>query len=76
MPIAAICSETPERLRELAAWYRSYADRAPTPWVWEGRLRTAEEFEREAACLDAQRSSKTRCVTSHTRSQLSRHRPA
>jgi hypothetical protein len=28
-------------MRELAAWYRDYSERASTPWVCEGRLRTA-----------------------------------
>jgi len=45
-----------ERLRRLAAWYRDYAERAHTPWVGEGRLRTAEELERHAALLEASRN--------------------
>ena len=47
--------EDPERLRKLAAWYRDYAERAPTPWVGEGRLQTAEELERHAAWLEERR---------------------
>ena len=47
--------EDPERLRKLAAWYRGYAERAPTPWVGEGRLQTAEELERHAARLEGRR---------------------
>ena len=27
--------ENPQKLRELAAWYRAYAERANTPWVCE-----------------------------------------
>jgi hypothetical protein len=37
-----------QRLRELAAWYREFADRAEEPWIWEARLRHAERLEREA----------------------------
>jgi hypothetical protein len=32
-----------------AAWYREFAERAGSPWVWEARLKTAEELESEAA---------------------------
>ena len=38
----------PSNLRELAAWYREFAERAGSPWVWEARLRTAEDLEAEA----------------------------
>jgi hypothetical protein len=47
--------ENPEKLRALAAWYRANADRANTPWVWEGRLQTAEDLERHAAELEQPR---------------------
>ena len=39
----------PDELRELACWYRSYAERAGSTTIWEGRLRRAEELEEEAA---------------------------
>ena len=44
--------EDPQKLRELAAWYRAYAERAHTPWVSEGRLRTAADLDRAAAVLE------------------------
>jgi hypothetical protein len=50
MPIVAL--EDPRKLRELAAWYRDYAERANTPWVCEGRLQTADDLERQAAVLE------------------------
>jgi hypothetical protein len=50
MPIVA--PEKPRKLRELAAWYRDYAERANAPWVCEGRLQTAEDLERQAALLE------------------------
>ena len=50
MPIFAL--EDPGKLRELAAWYRAYAERANTPWVCEGRLQTAEDLEHQAALLE------------------------
>jgi hypothetical protein len=45
--------QNPQKLRELAAWYREYAERAATPWVSEGRLQTADDLERYAALLEA-----------------------
>ena len=38
----------PPALRELAAWYRGFAERAGNPTIWEARLRTAEDLEAEA----------------------------
>ena len=42
----------PERLRELACWYRSLAERTANPTIWDALLRTAEDFEAEAARLE------------------------
>jgi hypothetical protein len=42
----------PRRLHELAAWYRAFAERAGNPVIWEARLRTAGELEREADQLE------------------------
>jgi hypothetical protein len=53
MPIVAL--EDPRKLRELAAWYRDYAERANAPWVCEGRLQTAEDLEQQAAVLEESR---------------------
>jgi hypothetical protein len=41
--------ETIERLEELAVWHRTIAERADAVSVWEARLRTAEDLERQAA---------------------------
>jgi hypothetical protein len=43
-----------ERLERLAAWHRINAERAGADWVWEARLRTAEDLERQAAKIRAQ----------------------
>jgi hypothetical protein len=40
--------EDPRKLRALADWYREFAERAGNPAIWEGRLRTAKNLEREA----------------------------
>ena len=40
--------EDPRRLRELAAWYREFAERAGDPAIWDARLRKAEDLERKA----------------------------
>jgi hypothetical protein len=53
-----LMSENPleaiERLKRLAAWHRINAERAGADWVWEARLRTAEDLERQAAKIRAQ----------------------
>ena len=40
--------EDPRKLRELAGWYRKFAERAGNPAIWEARLMTARDLEREA----------------------------
>jgi hypothetical protein len=40
------------QLRKHAAWYREFAERAGNPWIWEARLRTAEQLEAEAARVE------------------------
>ena len=42
----------PRELRRLAAWYRTFADRAGNPIIWEARLTTTQELEREADRLE------------------------
>lgn len=42
----------PERLRELACWYRGLAERTANPTIWDSRLRTAEDLEAEAVRLE------------------------
>jgi hypothetical protein len=42
----------PNKLRELAAWYRDFAERAGSPWIWEARLRRAEDLEAEARRIE------------------------
>jgi hypothetical protein len=41
-----------QRLRDLAAWYREFAERTENPAIWDARLRTAEDLEREAEALE------------------------
>jgi hypothetical protein len=41
-----------QKLRDLAAWYREFAERAENPAIWDARLRTAEELEKEAGTLE------------------------
>jgi hypothetical protein len=47
-------SYTTHELRQLAAWYRNFAERAGDPWIWEARLQTADELEAEADRLEAE----------------------
>jgi hypothetical protein len=44
--------EDPGKLRELASWYRKFAERTGNPTIWDGRLRTAEDLEAEAARIE------------------------
>ena len=41
-----------EKLRELAAWYREFAERAGSSAISQSRLRMAEELEEEADLLE------------------------
>ena len=38
-------------LRNLASWYREFAEKAALPWIWEARVLRAEDLEREADLL-------------------------
>jgi hypothetical protein len=65
--------EDPRKLRELAAWYREFAERAGNPAIWEARLRTAGDLEREADRLEktavrSRASSRNGHVEQHRRS--------
>jgi hypothetical protein len=48
--------EETQRLRNLAAWYREFAELAGEPWIWLARLRRANELEQEAARYESQAS--------------------
>jgi hypothetical protein len=51
LPSAESCA-TANELRELAEWYRQFAERAGDPRIWEARLLTADKLEMEADRLD------------------------
>ena len=44
--------EDPRKLRELAGWYREFAERAGNPTIWQARLMAAKDLEREADRLE------------------------
>ena len=50
--------DNPTKLRELAAWYREFAERAGNPTIWEARLRMAEELDAEADQIDQMKRAK------------------
>ena len=60
-----------ERLEELAAWHRTRAENAGSDWVWEARIRTAEDLERRAADLRAQRHRRPAPLATDRAGQLS-----
>lgn len=49
-----------EKLRELAAWYREYAERAGNPSIWESRLHIAADLEREATQMVRKHAARKR----------------
>jgi hypothetical protein len=49
----------PSKLRELASWYRDFAERAGNPIIWEARLRTAKKLEAEADVLERSLASRS-----------------
>jgi hypothetical protein len=66
----------PYKLRELAIWYREFAERAGNPAVWEARLLTAEELEREADRLDESSTPSSPASLATTRAQAGYERNA
>jgi hypothetical protein len=52
--------QNPEKLRELASWYREFAEHTGNPAIWDARLRTAEDLEAEAARLETAAASRAK----------------
>lgn len=52
-----MATQKAEKLRELAAWYREFAERTENPAIWDLRLRAAEHFEEEADRIEADRTA-------------------
>ena len=44
--------ERPHKLRELAVWYREFAEQAGNTAIWDSRLRMAEDLELEAQLIE------------------------
>jgi hypothetical protein len=42
----------PDKLRELALWYREFAERAENPTIWASRLRLAEDLDATAERIE------------------------
>jgi hypothetical protein len=47
---------TPSKLRELACWYRDFAEKSGNPVIWEARLHTAQQLETEADQIERHQS--------------------
>ena len=45
------------KLRQLAIWYRVFAERASNPAIWEARLLTAEDLDAEASRIEQRQRS-------------------
>ncbi len=48
--------ETEHKLRELASWYRGYAERTENPVIWDARIRTADDLDAEADRIEGRRA--------------------
>ena len=44
-----------QKLRDLATWYREFAERAGSSTIWETRLHMAEDLDHEADRLERER---------------------
>ena len=64
--------EDPRKLRELAGWYREFAERAGNPAIWEARLRTAKDLERKADRLEMAALSHTKGASPCTSTDLTK----
>jgi hypothetical protein len=42
----------PRKRRQLAAWYRDFAERAGNPAIWEARLHMAQDLDAQAHRLE------------------------
>jgi hypothetical protein len=51
------------KLRDLASWYRAFAERAGDPAIWAARLRTAEDLEVQADLFDRRSNTKPRSAS-------------
>ena len=49
----------PSKLRELASWYRDFAERAGNPIIWEARLRMAKELEAQADVVERRQARRS-----------------
>ena len=62
-----VLAESSEELRALATWYRHYAEQAGSTVIWDYRLSTAEDLERQASALElGKRTQETRTAPSQT----------
>lgn len=51
-----------DRLRELATWYRKFADKAGAPAIWDLRMLTADDLERQADAIDNRTQPQGRAI--------------
>jgi len=54
-----------QRLRDLSTWYREFAERTESPAIWDARLRTAEDLEREASALESRHLTRSERERAH-----------
>ena len=52
-----------QKLRDLASWYREFAERAGSTTIWETRLHMAEDLDHEADRVERDRIARKFAVT-------------
>ena len=68
--------QDPAKLRELAHWYREFAERTGNPVIWDCRLRTADDLDAEAERIErdcARPSTRPSASQSDTLAELLSH---
>lgn len=59
--------EDPRKLRELASWYREFAERAANPAIWDGRVRMADDLDEEADRIERHLAAQSREARARSR---------
>lgn len=54
-----------ERLRDLAAFDREFAECAGNAWIWEVRMQLADDLEKEADELEARSGKASQLAHAH-----------
>ena len=65
-----------DKLRDLASWYREFAEQAENPMIWERRLLMAEDLDGEAERIERILGGPLQSATDHDLTRESSAAPA